>query len=631
MRRQEFASLYAMLQARIAKTPEAPFLRTKRNGVWHDTSWRTGGERIEAIMRGLAALGFKPDDKVNILGNTSDLWILTDLAIVGMGGICVPIYQSNTPEDCQYIIDNCEAKFVFAENAAQLKKLLAIRNQISNVAKVITFDGAGADGDWVLSWDEFLQRGAEVDAATVRAWSEAVKPDTLATFVYTSGTTGKPKGAMLTHGAFLAVTDSVAQVLDLSEQDLTLLYLPLAHIFARILEMGAIRSGYCIAICEGIDKIMDNLSEVRPTFFPSVPRIFEKAYAKIVSQAKAGGGVKAKIFDWAIGVGREVGRYRQRREAVPLGLRLQHRLADKLVYSKLKNRFGGRIKFFISGGAPLAKEIAEFFLAADLLILEGYGMTETTAVTNVNRPDAFKLGTVGPTVPYVEQKIADDGEILDRGPGMMVGYWKRPEATAEAIDADGWLHTGDIGEFDEDGFLRITDRKKDIIITAGGKNIAPQNLENLLKTTAPISQVMVYGDRRPYLVALVTLDPETAADYGAAQGVISAEEAAKLKEAAAALASPATTPEARAAAAKVRLELTTRLAADAKIKAWVDAAVAEVNRGLASYESIKKVHILPGDFSMEDGELTPTLKLKRKVVVERYQAQIDALYANTKD
>lgn len=626
MIREEFPSLYRLLYARVSATPDGLFLRRKIDGAWVDMNWAEGYALVQKVGRALAALGFEPGTKVSILANTSMPWIVSDLAIMAAGGVTVPIYQSNTPAECQYIIDNCEARFVFAENAYQLDKLRKVRAELPRIEKVILFDGPG-DGDWVLSWDEFLALAERTPQARLAEWGEAVKPEDDATYVYTSGTTGPPKGAVLTNDALVYMTRCVAESLPMREHDLNLLFLPLAHIFARIVEIGAVRTGYGTAIAEGIDKILDNLAETKPTFMGSVPRIYEKVYSRITGQARDAGGAKEKIFNWALDVGRDVSKRRQTRQAVPPGLAIKFKIADKLVFSKLKAAFGGRIKFFISGGAPLSREIAEFFHAADMLILEGYGMTETTAVTNVNRPEHYKFGTVGPTVPGVEQKIAADGEILVRGRSMMTGYFKRPEATAETLEQDGWLHTGDIGEFDDDGFLRITDRKKDIIVTAGGKNIAPQNIENMMKTAEPISQIVVIGDKRKFLVALVTLDAEPAAKKGLAEGVLSDAEARELQEAATVIANPGLPQDRRTAAMTVRDRLLAKLAAAAPIVKWVEAAVADKNKQLASYETIKKIRVISKDFSIEGGELTPTLKVKRKVVSEMYKDVIDALYA----
>jgi long-chain acyl-CoA synthetase len=399
---------------------------------------------------------------------------------------------------------------------------------------------------------------------------------------------------MLSQEGFLFVAGSVSGILKRSADDETLLFLPLAHIFARIIEYVCIHDNIVISFAESIDKLLDNITEVRPTFMASVPRIYEKIYAKVLGDVEDAGGLKKALFDLSIASGRDVSRHRQKKEPLSAFTKAKYALADKLVYAKLRARFGGRLQFFVSGGAPLSKEIAEFFHSAGILILEGYGLSETTAVTNVNRRENYKFGTVGQPVPGVEQKIAPDGEILSRSPGIMKGYFKRDVETAEVLDSDGWFHTGDIGEFDDDGFLRITDRKKDIIVTAGGKNIAPQNIENHLKTNALISQAMVYGDKRKYCSALITLNPEEARKYAAAHGI-------SYKD-------------------------MRTLAHNPQIRQRIEEIVAEKNKDLASYEQIKKFEILPDDFTQEGGELTPTLKIKRKVISQKYKAVLDSFY-----
>lgn len=621
-----YPNLPRLFEARVKKTPNSLFLTRKENGRWVDQTWKEGLDEVLEVARGLIALGLPPSGKVNILSFTTHRWILADLGILFAGGVTVPIYQSNTPQECQYIIENSEAEFIFVENALQLNKVMEIRNGIPKVRKVILMYGTPPDDPWVISFTQLKAEGGKVGREAVESRISAMTPKDLATLVYTSGTTGPPKGAMLTHGNFDAVTLLVQKVMDLNEEDLCLLFLPLAHIFARIIEWGSIRTGYGIAIAESIDRLLDNLKEVRPTFMPSVPRIYEKVYSRITTQVNEAGGLKKKIFDWSLTVGRQVSQHRQKGLPLPPFLNLKFKIAQKLVFSKLKETFGGRIRYFISGGAPLSREIAEFFHAADLLILEGYGLTETTAVTNVNPPHRYKFGTVGPTIPGIEQKIAPDGEILSRGPGIMLGYYRREEDTREAIDPEGWFHTGDIGEFDSDGYLRITDRKKDIIVTAGGKNIAPQNIENLMKTLPMISQIVVYGDKRKYLTALVTLDPEATAKFAETQKILPLEEIAELKEAASILASTTAPPEARARALDTRNRLIGKLKDHPEINKWVEAGIQEKNRTLASFETIKRFKILAHDFTIDSGELTPTLKVKRKLVYQKYKDLLDSMY-----
>jgi long-chain acyl-CoA synthetase len=623
---ESYPNLPRLFEARVQKTPNSLFLSHKENGRWVDQTWKEGYEEVNEIARGLIALGLPPGGKVSILSFTNHRWILADLGILSAGGVTVPIYQSNTPQECQYILDNSEAELIFVENELQLKKVMQIREQIPRIRKVILMFGSPPNDPWVITFEGLKAEGSRIGREAVTSRINALSPKDLATLVYTSGTTGPPKGTMLTHGNFDAVTLSVQKVMDLNENDLCLLFLPLAHIFARIIEWGAIRTGYGIAVAESIDRLLDNLKEVRPTFMPSVPRIYEKVYSTITRQVNEAGGIKKKIFDWSLKVGREVSQHRQKNLPLPPLLNLKFKIAQKLVFSKLKKTFGGRIRYFISGGAPLSREIAEFFHAADLLILEGYGLTETTAVTNVNPPHRYKFGTVGPTIPGVEQKIAPDGEILSRGPGIMLGYFKREEDTREAIDSEGWFHTGDIGEFDSDGYLKITDRKKDIIVTAGGKNIAPQNIENLMKTLPMISQIVVYGDKRKYLTALITLEPEETARFAEAHKLLDPQEVQRLKESARILASTTASPEARAQAIETRNQLIGKLKDHPEVIRWVQNAIEEKNRTLASFETIKRFRILAHDFTIDSGELTPTLKVKRKLIYQRYKDLFDSMY-----
>jgi long-chain acyl-CoA synthetase len=622
-----FESIPALFLRRVEKTPTGLFLKYKEGPHWVDRTWEEGKGEVFKIARSLIALGVVPGTKVSILSYTTAPWILTDLGILSAGGVTVPIYQSNTPEECKYILDNSETEILFVENELQLEKIKAVRKDLPRLKKVIVHSGEVKEGDWVLGYSSFLELGRNRKDEEVLQRIEKIRRGDLLTLVYTSGTTGPPKGTMLIHGNFDFVTEAVQKIMPLGEEDICLLFLPLAHIFARIIEMGAIRTGYGIAICEGIDKILDNLKEVRPTFMPSVPRIYEKVYSTIRNQVDSAGGLKKAIFLWSLKVGREVSQYRQQKKPLPFSLALPYRIANRLVYSKLKATFGGRLRFFISGGAPLSREIAEFFHAADLLILEGYGLTETTAVTNVNTPDWYKFGVVGRPIPGVEQKIAPDGEILSRGPGIMLGYYKREEDTKEAIDEEGWFHTGDIGEFDQDGFLRITDRKKDIIVTAGGKNIAPQNIENLVKSHLPyVSQIVVYGDKRKYLTALITLDGEVTARFLKEQNLLPEEEIQELLSATKVLTSASSSASDRKSAMERRIRILTKVVEHPQVLRWVEAGISEVNKKLASYETIKKFKILPGDFSIDGGELTPTLKVKRKVIFQRYKDLFDSMY-----
>ncbi len=599
-------------------------MRWKESGIWQEATWSDWERSSREIAGGLRSLGVVAGDRVCILANTRPEWLECDVGIIMAGAITVPIYQSNVPHECEYIINDAGAKVVFIEDPLQLEKLYAEREKLGNVARVVYFaaetrlekpDAKGrigiktadaipeahktADKDWIMSLADLQAAGkkwnSEHAGALERIWKEEITPASSFTFVYTSGTTGPPKGVVLTHSNIVWEIESTADVLPIAEGEEQLLFLPMAHIFAKILEWTSIAHGGKIAFAESIAKIRDNLGEVRPDLMCAVPRVLEKMYIAILGQRNASPPTKQKIFDWAFSVGKKVAGYKQQRKAVPLFLSLQHRLAERLVFTKIQKILGGRIKYLISGGAPLSKEIAEFFAAAGILILEGWGLTETTAGTCINRPDNYAFGTVGPPVPGAEVKIAADGEILVRAGSVMKEYYNKPEATKEAIDPEGWFHTGDIGVFDEAGRLRITDRKKDLIVNSGGKNIAPQNLENALKATPYISQVMVHGDKRPYLVALITLNEENVKKWAENEKVNTSDWA--------------------------------DLAKNEKVRTLIQGAIDELNRREPSYSAIKKFTILPSDFSQETGELTPTLKVKRKFTGEKYQPLLDALYA----
>ena len=594
-------------------------IRWKEAGAWREATWNDWDRAAREIAGGLRALGMQPADRACLLANSRPEWVYCDVGILMAGGTTVPIYQSNLPHECEYIINDSGAKVVFAEDPLQLKKLIAEREKLNGVQKVVYFektakltkpDAKGAtqvtiedvvpekDRGWLLSLAELREQGkkwlAENKGELERGWAE-IGPDHMFTIVYTSGTTGPPKGVVLTHGNIVWECTAMEPVLPVDETDEQLLFLPLAHIFAKLLEWVTVTKGSRIAFAESVAQVKANMAEVRPTYMCAVPRVLEKVYIGILGNRNASPPAKQKIFDWAFSVGREVSKLKQKHQPLPLSLAVKNAIATKLVFSKIHALLGGRMRFLVSGGAPLSRDIAEFFHAAGVLILEGWGLTETTAGTCVNRPDKYAFGSVGPSVPGVEIKIAADGEILVRGGSVMKEYYKKPEATKEAIDDEGWFHTGDIGVF-EDGCLRITDRKKDIIVNAGGKNIAPQNLENALKATPYISQVMVHGDKRPYLVALVTLNEENVSKWARDNGVT----AATVEE----------------------------LSKSDRVRALIQKYIDELNAKEPSYSSIKKFHLLPSDFSQETGELTPTLKVKRKFTYEKYQHIIDAFYAN---
>ncbi|HLC42109.1 MAG TPA: long-chain fatty acid--CoA ligase [Methylomirabilota bacterium] len=591
-------TLARMFWNRVEQSRDRVAQEFKQGGTWRQLPWREYGQIVRELALGLLALGRRQGDAIAILSASRAEWVQADFAIFSAGCVTVPIYPSYTPEQIAYIISDAEAKTLIVENVDQLQKALQVRGKMEGLEQIVVMDGPSNDAGFILTWEELKRRGREAAPNLESLLKERVRsvgPDDVATIVYTSGTTGPPKGVVQTHGNHMAMIRAVRQVVDVTEQDKNLLFLPLAHSFARCDAFVAVYAGVTTAFAENLDKVGENLREVSPTYFASVPRVFEKVYAKVLAGVEAGSHAKKKIFYWALGVGRQVSQRQQRRQPIPFGLKLRYRLAHKLVFSKLHAAVGGRLQFANSGGAPLAKEIAEFFHAVDILIVEGYGLTETCPALTVNRRDQFKFGSVGKALPGVELRIAPDGEILARGPNIATrGYFKKPEATAEVFDQDGWFHTGDIGLIDADGFLFITDRKKDLIVTAGGMNIAPQNIENLLKTDPFISQALVYGDRRPYPVALITLNPEELQKFAIAQGLSSTDLGSLVRH-------PAIVQ---------------------RVQAIVDAR----NGELQSYSRIKKFSILPNEFTQENGDLTPTLKLKRKIVVERQKAVLDSLY-----
>ena len=599
-----FKSLVEMFHHTVEAAPDAEAMIGRRDGAWYSQSWREMAGQVRRVACGLLGLGLEKSQRCAILSATRPEWVVVDLAILAAAGATTTIYPSNTAEESAYIIGDSGAVVAFAENPAQAAKLVEMGSRVPSLRQVILIEGEppeGGAGGWMTTLAELEEQGRAWDAAHPGGYEAsvaAVGPDDLATLIYTAGTTGKPKGVMLAHDNWLFEAEAIEDIGLLSGEDKQFLFLPLAHSFAKVLQVAFLRIGVPTVIDGSIDELADNLGATHPTVMGAVPRVFEKVYNRVVTGAREAGGLKYKIFLWSLGVGRRVSALRQvGREPTGL-LALRYRVADKLVFSKLKARFGGRIRFFVSGGAPLAREIAEFFHAADILVLEGYGLTETSAATFVNRPTRFKFGTVGLPVPGTEVKIAADGEILIRSRGVLRGYYNRPEDTAEALEPDGWFHTGDIGVLDEGGYLKITDRKKDIIVTAGGKNIAPQNIENRLKAGSRyISQVVMLGDRRPFCVALITINEETVGRWAAEQGITYRDYA--------------------------------DLAARPEVFRLISDAVEENNRGLASYETIKKIHLLDHDFSQESGELTPKMSIKRKVVEERNRAILEGFFAET--
>ena len=579
------------LAAREHADRRAVMYKEEGASEWTSKTYRDVGEVVERLALGLIDLGIEKGDKVSILGNTRPEWTYFDFAALTAGATVVPIYQTNSPEECQYVLENSDARAVIVEDSEQLAKIREVRDRCPMLEHVILMTGEAEDA---ISAADLAERGASHGSSEWEERWSSVTPDDICTFIYTSGTTGPPKGCVISHGNYRAMLDMVLEVGVLGDDEVTYLYLPLAHSFALLIQFGTVALGATLAYWQRDPlKIIADLAEVKPTYFPSVPRIFEKIYTAATAAAENAGGLKKAVFNWAIGVGRRMRETERAGKQPGLLLRRQYEIADKQVLSKIRNLFGGRIKVAVSGAAPINPEILRFFDAAGVLVVEGWGMTETSTAATAATPEDFKFGTVGRPFPGCEIKIADDGEILVRGPNIFQGYYKNPEATAETL-VDGWLHTGDIGEVDSEGYVKITGRKKDIIITAGGKNITPANLEAEIKQHPLVSQCVVIGDRRPFLVAMVTLDPEEAEKFAAEHGL-------------------STEPEALAQAPEVRTTIEEHLA--------------KVNAKFARVEQVKKIAILPRDLSQEGGELTPTMKVKRNVVAEKYAGEIDALYS----
>jgi long-chain acyl-CoA synthetase len=564
-------------------------IKRKVDGEWRDVTFAQVGEIVQEIGLGLIALGLQAGERVAILCNTRPEWAYAEFAIASAGGVAVPIYPTNSPEECEWVAGNSESVFVVCEDAEQVAKIVAVRDRLPALRKIVVIDPAGDVAD-AISLDDLRSRGERRDAHLLSDRTAAVKPDDPFTFIYTSGTTGPPKGCVLTHGNYRSVLDMVEERGSIgSEDDLIYLFLPLAHAFALLIQLSAVDLGVPIAYYGGDTKaIVGELMEVKPTYLPSVPRIFEKLYTLAQQQ------LTEQELDTIRTVGGRIQDLEVRGEPVPDDLRAEFaELAPKAEF--VKNLFGGRMREAVTGAAPIAREILEFFWGCGIPVMEGYGMTETSTVATSSRPEAHRFGSVGRPLAGVEVKIADDGELLIKGTNIFKGYYKNDDASFGAVN-DGWLHTGDLGSVDEDGYVYITGRKKDIIITAGGKNLTPANLENDLKQSRWVSQAVMHGDRRPYPVMLITLDEEEIVPWAQAQGIEDTSIAA--------------------------------LAQDEQVRALIQGLVDEANAKYAQVEQIKKFAILDHDLSQETGELTPTLKVKRNVVNEKYEPIFDALYGD---
>ena len=572
-------------------------MRFKRDGRWHPISYLEYLDRVHAASAALLDLGLAPGDRIGLLSENRPEWAFADYACLTMRCADVPVYPTLPAKQIEYILRDSGASAIFVSTAIQLEKVREVRPSLPGLKHVIAFD-AGLEASDVIGFETLLSRGREVRGQWPdwRRDALTVTPDDMATLIYTSGTTGEPKGVILTHGNLTSNVNACDDVLPLRDRDECLSLLPLSHIFERMSgHYLTLNGGVVINYAESIEAVARNLEEVRPTICGAVPRLYEKIYAGALEKASAGSPLKKKIFFWAKRVGEEWADRRLPGKIIPMDLRFAQAVADRLVFRKLRARVGGRLRYFISGGAPLSPEIARFFYAAGLPIYEGYGLTETSPVITVNTPERYKIGTVGPPIPGVEVKIAPDGEILSRGPHIMKGYYNKPEATREAIDSEGWFHTGDIGVLDAEGFLRITDRKKDIIVTAGGKNIAPQPIEGLLKLNKFVSNAVLLGDRQKYPIALLVPNFERLEGWAREQRLSFAD----------------------------RKELVSLPAVEEHMGSEARRSL----RDLAQFEVPKRFLILPQDFSIESGELTPKLSVRRRVVEQRYAKEIAALYA----
>lgn len=607
---------------RVAATPDGeayrypvPAAAGQGPDEWKSLSWVQAAERVFAVATGLIALGVQPEERVALAASTRVEWILSDLGVMCAGAATTTIYPSTNTEESAFILSDSDSRVLIAEDAHQLAKARASRPELPHLAHVVVIDAEGAgpaEGDpegWVLSLAELEALGAEHLAKNPAAITErvdAITPGQLATLIYTSGTTGRPKGVRLPHDNWSYMAKATVSTGLITKDDVQYLWLPLAHVFGKVLTSGQIEVGHVTAVDGRVDKIIENLPIVQPTYMAAVPRIFEKVYNGVAAKARAGGGAKYKIFLWAAGVAREYAKVSQdnfRRTgtaSVPFGLGAKHKVADALVFAKIREAFGGRLRACVSGSAALAPEIGFFFAGAGIHILEGYGLTESSAASFVNPGEAYRTGTVGKPLPGTEVRIADDGEILLRGPGLMEGYQGLPDKTAEVLEADGWFHTGDIGELSVDGYLRITDRKKDLIKTSGGKYIAPAEVEGQFKAVCPfVSNILVHGADRNFCTALIALDEPTILGWAADNGM-------EGKSYADVVASPRT------------VEL-------------IDGYVKRLNEGLQRWQTIKKFRLLPRDLDIEHGEVTPSLKLKRPVVERAYKDLIEDMYAGSRE
>lgn len=579
-----------LLKAKTRKRSAVEFVKNRK---WESLSWPQYFDLIQSCAGGLKSLGVSAGDRVVIFSNTRIEWAALDMAVMGLGAITVPVYQSSHPSDLEFILKDTEPKVIIFESTELYNRYQSLNLNFKSHLVGLQFSNESS-----MSWTDFIKNGKDVLKSQPAFFETAclnTKIDDLATIVYTSGTTGTPKGVCLHHEQIISEVSEVFRIIDVDERDKSLTFLPYAHIMGRIEHWAHIYKGFTMAFAESVEKVRDNLQKTQPTFLIAVPRIFEKIYSTMQAQGDSS-PLKSKIFKWAMSVGYKVSEARIQKKSPDLATLMEYRIAKRLVFDKFYEKLGGKLRFAVSGGAPLSGEIARFFHAAGLLILEGYGLTETTAAVLVNTPYDYKFGTVGKPIGDVQVKFAEDGEILVRSKKVMRGYYKNPKATEDVFDDQDYFKTGDIGELDAQGFLRITDRKKDLIKTAGGKFVAPQKLENLLKLNKNISNVLIHGDKKKYIVSLVTLNQERIVEF-AKQHMISFPTFEELSK-------------------------------HPKVKDLIRNAVAQANSALASFETIKNFAILPTDFTIETGELTPSLKVKRKFCDQKFEAEIRALYGD---
>ena len=578
----------------VEQFADNPAFFDKIDGEWQKKTYREAGDIVENLASGLASLGVQKGDKIAIISTNSSRWAFADYAITGLGAVTVTVYPTLTTPHMKYIFDDSETHYAFVGNKEQLDKTKSLIQECEHMKGYVLMDDSDDDTDKVFGFSSLIERGKAYKESSdfdFKAIASTINPDDLLTLIYTSGTTGNPKGAMLSHNNLIANIKSGKKSIHIDESDVFLSFLPLSHVFERMVgHFSGLTSGGRVYYAESIDTVADNMGEIKPTIMASVPRLYEKMYAKIIDKVSNDPPLRQKIFWWAISVGKEAmpNICKNSRPSGWLGFKFG--LAEKLVFSKIKERVGGRVRFFVSGGAPLSQEIAEFFAAANIIILEGYGLTETSPVITNNRLEDVKFGTVGKPIDGVEVKIAEDGEIICRGENVMLGYYNNEAATREVIDENGWFHTGDIGEFDEDGFLRITDRKKNIIVTSGGKNIAPAPMEIALIASKYIEQVVVLGDRRNFVSALIVVAQETLSEWANEQGIDG------------------------------------EIIQDERTDKLFENEVSKAMAGFAHYETVKKFKLVADEWSVESGELTPTLKVKRKVVEKKYADLIDSIY-----